>query len=121
MIKEFIIIAIPVIAVAIVIIFQWCNKLPEEEKEEYKREPKKKGTRRRVTTGSSGGGLISFIVTIAWLIIVYTGGMWDTAFQFWTINYLISSWIWAVIWILLIIGIPIAVLVIFWIRREIKE
>ena len=117
---EFIIIGIPVIAAAGVIFLQWWNKLPEEEKEEYKSEPKKKGPRRGITAGS-GGGLFSFLVLIAWLIIVYAGGMWDTTFQFWTLNYLVSTWIWAIIWILIICGIPIALFVIFWLRRELKK
>lgn len=117
---EFIIIGIPVIAVAIVIYSQWWLFLPEEEREEYKGEPKKRGLRTGTTAGS-GGGFFSFLTWIAWLVIVYTQGKWDLELQLWTFNDLISTWIWALIGILIICGFPMALFVIYWLRRELKE
>jgi len=98
---EFIIIGIPAIAVAGVI-FLWWRKLPEEEKKEYK------GWSKKSTAGSGG---FSFLIWIAWLIIVYTDDMWHKPFvdTLWTFDYLMSSWIWAVIWVLIICGIPMVV------------
>ncbi|MCK5593356.1 hypothetical protein KAI31_04590, partial [Candidatus Bathyarchaeota archaeon] len=98
---EFILIGIPAIAVAGVC-FLWWRKLPEEEKKEYKGEPKKR---------TQDSGFFSFLIWIAWLIIVYTDDMLFKPFvdALWTFDYLMSSWIWAVIWVLIICGIPMVV------------
>ncbi|NVM29893.1 MAG: hypothetical protein HWN65_13700 [Candidatus Helarchaeota archaeon] len=117
---EFLIIGIPAIAVAAVIFLQWWNKLPDEEKEEYQREPKKKGPRRRITAGS-GSGIISFLVFLTWCIIIYIDGKWDVAFSNWDLNYLTNSILAAFLWDLLIFGLPIGLILLWWLRREMKE
>lgn len=117
---EFLIVGIPVIAAAFVIFFQWWNKLPEEEKEKYKSEPKKKTPRRGMSAGG-GGGMVWGLGTLVWLIIVFTGNMWNTEFNVWTLDYLITSSLMAFLWVLLIGGIPLAIVVIWWLRRELKE
>ncbi len=116
---EFLIIGIPVIAAAVVIILQWWNKLPDDEKEEYKKEPKKRTPRSGITAGS-GGGIVWLLTFFVWLIIVYTGGHWNTPFQNWTLDYFIESSLWAFLYVLLFAGIPVAIFVIWWIRREVK-
>ncbi len=116
---EFIFIGIPLIIVAVITVY-WWHKLPDDEREEYEREPKKKGPRRRLILGS-GSGLISLTVFLTWLIIVWNDGMWNIAFQNWTINYLVYSTLTAILWDLLIIGIPVTIIVFLWIRREMKE
>ena len=117
---EFLFIGIPVIVCAAVILLQWWRKLPDEEKEEYTGEPKKKGHRRRITNGA-GGGFISFLVFITWLIIIYLDNQWNTVFAAWSIEYLVYSWITAFLWDLLIFGVPIGIVVLLWIRHEMKE
>ena len=116
---EFIIIGLPVIAAAVVIFLQWWNKLPDDEKEEYKKEPKKKTPRSGITAGG-GGGIVWFLTLVVWLIIVFNDGKWNLEFQAWTFNDLIYSSLAAFLWVLLIAGIPVAVFVIWWIRREVK-
>lgn len=116
---EFLFIGIPLIIVAVITVY-WWHKLPDDEREEYEREPKKKGPRRRLILGS-GSGLISLIVFLTWLIIVWNDGMWDIAFQNWTINYLVYSTLTAILWDILFIGIPVTIIVFLWIRREMKE
>ena len=116
---EFLIIGIPVIAAVVVIILQWWNKLPDDEKEEYKKEPKKRTPRSGMTAGG-GGGIVWFLSFLVWLIIVFNDGNWNLIFQSWPVDYLIYSSLTAFLWVLLIAGIPVAVFVIWWIRREVK-
>ena len=111
---EFLLIGIPIIAAAISIYALWYRKLPEDERAEYEKEEKKHHTR-------DGGGAVSFLVTITWLIIVWVTGYWNIAFSTWTFNYLISSWLWALLWDLIIFGIPIAIGAIWWLHRELKD
>jgi len=119
---EFLIIGIPVIAAVVVIILQWWNKLPDDEKEEYKKEPKKRTPRSGMTAGG-GGGFVWFLTLLVWLIIVHNDGMWNKAFQDieWSFYYLINSSLAAFLWVLLVAGIPVAIFVIWWIRREITS
>ena len=109
---EFLIIGLPVIA-GVAIGYLWYRKLPE--KAEYESDPKKK------SHSGDGGGAISFIVTIVWLIVVYTNNMWNTAFNLWNFEYLITSIFWAVGLVLLIGGIPIAIGGIWWLTTQLKE
>lgn len=117
---EFIIIGLPLIAVAAVIFLQWWNKLPNEEKEEYQKEPKKRTSRSGLTAGG-GGGIVWGLTAIVWLILVYTDGNWDTIFNEWTFDYLVYSTLTAFLWVLLIAGVPVGIFVIWWLRREFKR
>jgi len=116
---EFLIIGLPLIAAVLVILILWWKKLPEEEREEYKGDPNKKKSKKRRNAGGGGGGL-SFLVFIVWMIIVFVEGRWNTAFSAWTLDYLIYSSLWAWGWVLLICGIPMAIVAIWWLRRELK-
>ena len=117
----FIIIGIPVIVAVALIYMLWWRNLPEEERSELLGEPKPRRKRARRT--ASGGGGISFIVTITWLIIINNSGMWNTAFQSaqWTFDFFVHSWVSAILWDLLIIGVPVAVLIIVWLLYEPKK
>jgi len=110
---EALIIGIPAI-VAAVAGWQWWRRLPNEEKMEYQFF----GTRSR-TTG--GGGGISLFLFIAYCIKVYLDGNWNRPFATWTLNYLVYSLLWTVIWLLIIFGIPAAIGLGWWINHEIKK
>ena len=116
---EFLSIGLPVIAAAAVIFLQWWNKLPDDEKEEYTKERKKTTPRSGITAGT-GGSIVWGLTLIVWLIMVYADGKWDLPFQSWQTDYLIMSSLTAFLWVLLIAGIPVAIFVIWWIRRELK-
>ncbi len=116
---EILLIGIPVIAGIIILYMLWWKKLPADEQQAINisprgKNPQKKGKRR------SGSGAFNFLVTITWLIIIFVNGMWDTAFKLWSFTYLINSLISAFLWDLLILGIPAAIALTWWLRREFK-
>jgi hypothetical protein len=117
---EFLLVGLPVIAAIIVIVFVWWNQLPEEEKEELKEEPKKSRPRRAMT-GASGGGIFGLLYQLTWLIVIWSRGYWNTAFSAWGFSAFVNTMLWALIWDLIIFGIPIAIIVILWVRHEVME
>jgi hypothetical protein len=114
---EFLFIGIPVIIAILAIVFLWWKKLPDDEKEEYK-SGHLFGKRSRRTESGEG---ISFLIFIAFIIKIYLDGNWNVPFATWTFDYLVYSCITALIWILIIFGIPIAIGVAWWIRHEMKK
>lgn len=111
---ELVFVASWVIPIVVVIYFQWYKKLPDEERQEYE------GGSRRGRSAGEGGGF-SFFVGLIWLIIVWTTGKWNLAFQAWTFNDFIYSWLAACLWVLLIVGILGTIFIIWWIRKEMKK
>jgi len=61
------------------------------------------------------------LVLIAFCIKVFTDGNWNVAFATWTFDYLVYSLLSALIWVLVIFGIPISLGIIWWINREMKK
>ncbi len=110
---EVLFIGIPAILAAVAG-WLWWKRLPDEEKKEYHFF----GTRSRTT---SGGGGISLLFWIVFCIKVLTDGKWNVAFATWTFDYLVHACITALIWILIIFGIPIALGIIWWINHEMKK
>jgi hypothetical protein len=114
---EVLIIGIPVILVIAAIYFLWWKKLPDDERKEYRHGHLfGKHTRK-----SDGGGAISLLVFIAFCIKILIDGNWDVPFASWTFDYLVYSYLLAFIWILIIIGIPILIGVIWWLRHEMNK
>ncbi|MHA1906672.1 MAG: hypothetical protein ACW98Y_05220 [Candidatus Thorarchaeota archaeon] len=98
------------LVIVLVIIFQWYMKLPEEER----RERPSRG--RREESDAFG-----FLVTMTWLIVVWVDGNWNLAFESWTINDWVYSFLAAMLWDLLIFGIPIMLAFLWWIRKVMNE
>lgn len=93
----------------------WWKKLPDEEKKEYR-------FLDRRSRSTSGGGAISILFFIAFCIKVFLDGNWNVAVATWTLNYLVYSWVWILIWIVVIFGIPAGVIgLIWWINHERKK
>ncbi len=113
---ELLFIGIPVILAAVAG-WIWWKKLPDDEKEEYKR-GHLFGKRSHRTEGGEG---ISFLIFIAFIIKVYLDGNWNVPFATWTFDYLVYSCLWALIWVLIIFGIPMALGGTWWIRHEMKK
>lgn len=99
-----------VIVVVAAIYFLWYKQLPEEEQD--------------ITRGERGrreeGDAFGFLVAVFWLIITWIEGRWDLAFEAWTLDVWVYSWISAFLWVLLIFGIPIAVYFFYWISQEMR-
>ena len=113
---EFLFIGIPVILAAVAG-WLWWKKLPDDEKKEYKRGHLFGKHSRR--TDASGG--ISFLVFIVFIIKVYLDGNWNVPFATWTFDYLVYSCLWALIWVLIIFGIPMLIGGTWWIHHEMKK
>ena len=110
---ELIFIGVPAIIVAVAG-WQWWKRLPDEERKEYHFFGKRSRTAR-------GGGGISALFFIAFAVKVFIDGNWNVAIATWTLDYVAGSMISILIWSLIIFGIPIAIGIIWWIRREMKK
>jgi hypothetical protein len=115
---EIIYIGIPVLIAALAVWRLWWKKLPDEERLEYKDKHLFFGKRSRRT--DSGGG-ITFLINIAFIIKVYLDGNWNKPFAQWTFDYLVYSYLWVIILILIVFGIPIAIGATWWVRHEMKK
>jgi hypothetical protein len=111
---ELVLIGIPV-AIAAVAGWLWWRRLPTEGKMEY--HFLGKGPRR----ASGGGGAASLLFFIAFCIKVYIDGNWNTAIGAYTLNYVVYSILSILIWVVIIFGIPAAIIAIWWISREVTR
>ena len=114
---EILFIGIPLIIVFALVYLIWWKKLPDTERKEY-REGHIFGKRSKRTDGE---GAISFLIFVFFVIKVYLDGNWDVAFATWKFDYLINTWLWALVWILIIFGIPILLGAIWWISNKMKK
>lgn len=110
---ELLLIGIPV-AVVGVAGWLWWRRLPDEER----RACRLFGKRTRAARGSGGVSLFFFVL---FCIKVYLDGNWNTAISTWTLDYVVGSMILILEFVLVVFGIPIAVGVIWWIRRKMNE
>lgn len=108
---ELLLVASWVIPVGVAAYFLWYRKLPTEERREYEGAP-----RRSRSAGQDGG--FSFFVGLVWLAIVWIDGRWTRAFQDWTVNDWVYSWIAAGLVALLIVGVPGTIYVIRSLRKN---
>jgi undecaprenyl pyrophosphate phosphatase UppP len=114
---EVLFIGIPVIIAVAAIYILWWKKLPDEERNEY-RSGHLFGKRSR---SRDGGGAITFLVNIGFIIKVYLDGKWNVPFATWTFDYLVYSYLWVTIWMVIIFGIPIVIGGSLWLRHEMKK
>jgi hypothetical protein len=106
---EILLIGVPII-IAVIGLWQWWKRLPDEHKKEYPLF----GNRSR---SSAGGNSISFLVFIAFCIKLFLDGNWNVAISTLSFDYFAYSMISAFIWVLAVIGIPVAVGIILWLSR----
>jgi len=118
---EFLIIGIPIIAIGVVVFFQWWKKLPDEEREDLEKHGYGKRKNQKRAAYSGGGGLIGILVFVAFCIIVYINGNWSVPLANLSYFYVIYAWLTGLIWVLIIGGIPLTLIIFFWLRMEIKE
>jgi hypothetical protein len=109
---ELVLIGIPV-AVGAVLGWQWWKRLPAEEKEYHFF-----GRGSRTTSGGSGVSLLFFV---AFCIKVYIDGNWNVAIASWTLDYVVISMISILVWTVIVVGIPVAIGIIWWINHEMRR
>ncbi|MDO9536933.1 MAG: hypothetical protein Q7J68_01275 [Thermoplasmata archaeon] len=110
---EIVLVVIPLIVAAILIYYLWWKRLPAEERAEYRR--MKIFGRSKSTKGGSG---ISFVVNLLVLLKVYLDHNWNTPFSSWSVDYVVSSYLWALMWILIIVGVPVLIGAVWWLKRQ---
>ena len=115
---EILYIGIPVLIVIAAIFFLWWKKLPDEEKKEYKHGHLLFGKR---SHRSDAGGGISFLIFIFFIIKIYLDGNWDFPFAEWSFDYLVYSWLTALLVVILIFAIPLGLGAIWWIHSKMKK
>ncbi len=111
---ELLLIGIPVV-VGAVGGWLWWKRLPDEEARGYRFF----GKRSRRT--SSGGGGVSLLFFVAFCTKVYLDGNWNIPISTWTLDYVVGSMILILEWALILLGIPVAIGVILWMRHEMKK
>ena len=114
---EVIFIGILVIIIIAAIYSLWWKRIPDAERNEYRRGHLfgKRSTRRE------GGGAVSLLINIVFIIKVYLDGNWNIPIATWKFDYLVYSYLWALVWILIIFGIPIAIGATWWLRHGMKK
>ena len=110
---ELLLVGIPVV-VAVVVAWQLWERLAGEKMREYRLFRKRSRT-------SRGGGGVSLFFFIAFCIKVYLDGNWNVPIATWTLDYVVGSMVLILEWTLIIVGIPAAIAVIFWVRHQMKK
>jgi len=122
---EFLLVGLPVVAFfGILIALLWFKILPEDEKEEIKERlkkeemEKKKWKRLKKRKYEGGGGGFSFLLFIGVCIYVSIDGNWLTPFGSQSFSYFIIGYLTVCVWVLIIFGIPLAIIAILWLLRK---
>ena len=101
---ELLFVGVPVAIFAGVGFYIWWMRLSEEEKKEFK-EREKKGKKNK--HGGSGCGCVMFIALCIYIAI---NGNFNTKFAYLPYSYFIYSMLYTVMWIIIILGIPAAII-----------
>lgn len=114
---ELILVGIPVAIAFGVSWYIFWKRLSNEEKAEFKGREKKK---HRGSSASGGFGIVTFIV---FSIYMYIKGEINTPFGDHSYSYWIYSWFEALGWLLIIVGIPVAIILLIvyfavWRKKE---
>jgi hypothetical protein len=109
---ELLLVGVPAV-VGAVMGWLWWRRLPEDERRGYHL-----GRRSRSTGGSGGVSLLFFI---AFCIKVYLDGNWNVPIAAFTLDYVVGSTVLILEWVVVIFGIPIAIVMLWWIRHEMKK
>jgi hypothetical protein len=109
---ELLLVGIPVAAGATAG-WMWWRRLPIEERTGYHW-----GRRSRTARGSGGVGFLFFI---AFALKVYVDGNWNVPISAFTLNYVVGSMITILEWVAVIFGIPAAIVLTWWVRRELRK
>jgi hypothetical protein len=110
---ELLLVGVPVVLAAVAG-WLWWRKLPIEEKREY-------GFFGKRSRATSGGGGVSVLFFVAFCIKIFIDDRWDVAIASWTLDYVVYSMVWILIWAAVILGILLAIAGVWWISRGMKK
>ncbi len=110
---ELVLVGIPVVVAAIAG-WMWWKRLPYDERVGYH------FSRGRGRSAGGGGG-VGLLFFIAFLIKVYLDGNWDVAIGAYSVDYVVGSFVTILEWFAVIFGIPAAIALIWWLRRETRK
>ena len=100
------------------VVIYWFVVVSEEDKVAFKaREKKEKKKKHR----QKEGGGITFLFTIAFLIVVFVEGHWLTPVGNLPYSYWIQAWLTGFIWVCIVAGIPILILAILYLVYKSKK
>jgi hypothetical protein len=128
-IREFLLVALPTVAVFVIIFciiwFTMSEEMRTEIKERGKhkeKEEKPDSCKKKGKPMAQGGGFGGFcvLIWIVFLIIVAVDGNWETSFSNLPLIYFVKTFIIAMIWVGIIIGIPAMIGIIYWLRKKLK-
>ena len=110
LLREFLLVVLPTLGVlGLLFCIMWFTMSPEK-REELKILNKQEEERQKKSKKASGGASgCTGIVTIAFLIIMAVNGKWDTPFGNMDFQYFVITYLQALIWVALIIGIPVLI------------
>jgi hypothetical protein len=113
---ELILVGIPIV-VALIAFYAAYRRLPAEEREGYRRGGLwgKKSRRRDFSSA------FTFFVNIVFVIKIYTDHNWNLPFSNWTVDYVVNSYVLAIVVVAIIIAVPIAIGGTWWLRRELRS
>jgi hypothetical protein len=109
---ELLLIGIPA-AIGAIVAWIWWKRIPADERMGYHM-----GRRGR---SAQGGGAFSFLLFIAFCIKVWLDGNWSVPIASFSLAYVVGSVITILVWAAVIIGIPVAIALTWWVRHEMKK
>ena len=107
---ELVLVGIPAV-VAGVLGWRWWRRLPEMER-------RFRFSGRKRSTGGGGGSLLLFI---AFCVKVFVDGRWNVPISTFTLDYVVGSIVIIMVWGVIILGVPAAIGVTWWISHEMKK
>lgn len=110
---EIVLVGIPVVIAGLLVLQLWWKKLPIEE-----RKSRLFRKRSRTSRGGGGGGLLFFI---AFAVKVYLDGNWNMPIANFSLDYVVGSALLIIEWGLVVIGIPVAVALVLYLRYTLKK
>ena len=105
--RELLLVGLPTLGVLGIIFGIMWFTLSSDKRDELKAMSKREEERSKKGKKASGGAsACTALVTIAFLIIMAVNGMWETLFANMDLHYFVATYLWAMIWIAVIFGIP---------------
>jgi hypothetical protein len=126
-VRELLLVGLPTLGVlGLIFIIIWFTLAPEKREEfkvmskkEEEKEKKRRFEGRGKKAGAGGGGF-GGLTTVVFLIIMAVNGKWDAPFGTMDLQYFVATYLWAMLWVAVVCGIPALIVGIYFFRRWLK-